>query len=154
MKTPDTRITKCSFSICESSWSGPCCRLNFSYPAIVRPISNTWDSVCLFNTPMLFLTRSVLHSFLRISDFVPASNFSFFVNPKWSWSDRQLTLDKSYVFVSIRQRSVSYLLKLTVHLETNLLHWSDKFASDWVQLRFPWYTVTKQAHFWCARRQS
>ena len=95
MKTPNTRITKCSFSICQSSWSGPCSRLDCSYPAIVCPISNAWDSICPFNTPTLFSARPALHSCLRTSDFAPASNFSFVVNPKmiliWpstnSWQD-------------------------------------------------------------------
>ena len=136
-KTPNTRITKYSFSICQSSWNDSCSRLDCSYPLIVCPISNAWDSICLFNAPMLFSARSALHSFPRISDFAPASNFSFFVNPKWSWSDRQLTLGKTCVFVSIRRRVVTCLLKLTVHLETNLVHWSDKCASDWLQLRSP-----------------
>ena len=81
----------------NSSCSRSCSRVYCSYTVRVCPISIAWDSICLFNSRMLFSTRSALYSCLRISDFASASNRSFCLSrriliwsPSNSWLESRL----------------------------------------------------------------
>ena len=78
----------------NSSWCRACSRLDCSYPVRVCPISTAWESICLFNSQILFSARSAQYSCLRISDFASASNCSLSLSKmslNWqlssSWSD-------------------------------------------------------------------
>ena len=75
------------------------------------------------------------------------------VFPIWSLFCHHPTLGLTLVFVLAQTRVAPYLLKLTVHLQTNSLYLSDEFVFDRLLLRSPARTVVKRTHPCCARRQ-
>ena len=73
LNTSNTRTRSARSRSANSSWSRACSRLDCSYPVRVCPMSTAWESICLFNSQILFSARSALYSRLRISDFASAS---------------------------------------------------------------------------------
>ena len=139
----NTRTRSARSRSANSSWSRACSRLDCSYPVRVCPMSTAWESICLFNSQILFSARSALYSCLRISDFASASYCSLSLSKlilNWqlsnSWLDlrfcdiqlqcssmvqQNTRLHRDPCLTDGALRVSPFLPKLTVHVETSFL---------------------------------
>ena len=129
----------------NSSWSRACSRLDCAYPVRVCPISTAWESICLFNSQILFRTRSALYSCLRISDFASASNCSL-VFPKMIliWQLSNSWLDLRFLWHPVTGFPV-LAGNCLVHVETSFL-----FVSESLQQARTCFSLLK-VQWWSQR---
>ena len=176
LNTSNTRTRSARSRSANSSWSRACSRLDCSYPVRVCPMSTAWESICLFNSQILFSARSALYSCLRISDFASASYCSLSLSKiilNWqlsnSWLDLRFCDIQSKCSSMVQQNTRLHrdpcLTDGALRVSRSCQNWlctlkqafsfaSDKPATGSHLLLAPECAVVKPANSWCARRQS